>query len=125
MPEARRYRLRRDDPAYLAERRQFYQDIRTRLRVLRLHLGLTERQMAARLAISVRAYRYLERDALGMPVLALVRLAEEFHVSFDWLATGTTAKWPHNDRRAVTPDMQAIPPTLRVVVAPFPGGRRH
>ena len=124
MSEARGYRRRRDDPAYLAERQRFYQDMRARLRVLRLHLGLTEREMAARLEISVRAYRYRERSALGMPMLFSIRVAEEFDVSIEWLTTGTIGKLPRNDRRPLTSDMRAVSPTLRVV-APFLGGRRH
>jgi transcriptional regulator with XRE-family HTH domain len=120
MPETRGYRRWRDDPAYLAERQQFHQDMRTRLRALRLHLGLTEREMAARLEISVRAYRHRERRAVRMSWLFSIRLAEEFNVSLDWLTTGSAGGLPRNDRRPLDPDMRAIPPALRVV-APFPG----
>jgi transcriptional regulator with XRE-family HTH domain len=80
-------------------RRQFYQDMRNRLRVLRLHIGLTEHEMAARLGISVRAYRYQERHASRMRALLFLRVAEEFDVSCDWLATGAKGELPRNDHR--------------------------
>ena len=112
-------RSSRDDPAYLAERQRFYQDLRTRLRVLRLHLGLTEREMTARLEISVRAYRYRERHATRIGTMFWLRVAIEFNLSLEWLTTGCAGKLPRNDHRPLTPDLHAIPPTLRVV-APLP-----
>jgi transcriptional regulator with XRE-family HTH domain len=118
MSKARGYPRRRDDPAWLAERQQFYQDLRARLRVLRLHLGLTEREMAARLDISVRAYRRREQSARRIPLQFLIRLVEEFDVSAAWLLTGHTEDLPRNDHRPLTPGMKPIPPTLRVVTPP-------
>ncbi len=111
-------RDRRTDPSYLAERQQFFQDLRKRLRVLRLHLNLTEHEMAARLEISVRAYRYRERQATSMSSVFAVQLSEEFNVSIDWLSFGTKGRLPRNDHRPLTPDMRAIPPRLRMVAPP-------
>jgi transcriptional regulator with XRE-family HTH domain len=113
-------RSSRDDPAWLAERLQFDQDLRTRLRVLRLHLGLTQHEMAARLGVSVRAYRHRERQGTSIGTMFWLRVAMEFNVSLSWLISGATGELPRNDRRPLTPDGRAIPPKLRVA-APFPG----
>ena len=86
MSEARGYSRRRDDPAYLAEQQQFDQDMRARLRVLRLHLGLTQHEMAERLEVSVRAYRHRERQGTQSGTMFWCRVAMEFDVSLNWLA---------------------------------------
>lgn len=105
-----------NDPTREAAQRLFYQGMRERLRVLRLHLGLSKREVAERLGISVRAYRYRERSAKRMAVPFIVRLAETFDVSIDWLsgAQWPVAQWP-TASAPVTPAGKAIPPGLRLV----------
>lgn len=61
----------------------------SRLRTLREEMGWTERDMAERLGLSVRAYRDREkgrRKRIGWPLI--VRLAEQTNVSIDWLLLG-------------------------------------
>ena len=115
MAEARGY-LRRNNPASLAEQQELYRDIRARLRGLRLHLGLTEGEMAARLGISVRACRYRERQGTRLPLVGLIVLAREFDVSIEWLAFGGTWNTPRNDRRPIAPDGRPIRPRFRIRV---------
>ena len=75
-----------------------------RLRSLRLHLGLTEREMAARVGVSVGSWRRRERTpptrraSMGL-ALFLVRLGEEFDVSIDWVIFGARGGMPTNDLR--------------------------
>lgn len=60
-----------------------------RVRSLRLWLGLSEAELAARIGISVRSYRALEvRDRKRGWVVVFCRLAEETGVSLDWLMNG-------------------------------------
>jgi transcriptional regulator with XRE-family HTH domain len=103
------------DPTSRDAWEQEEQDIRARLRGLRLHLGLTQHESAERLGCSLRAYRYNERQCSHRRVQFLLRVAREFNVSLDWLVTGTKLWLPRNDRKPIDPDMKAIPPRLREV----------
>jgi DNA-binding transcriptional regulator YiaG len=67
-----------------------------RLRTLRLHLGLTEQEMAARLGMSKRAYAAWEtpeRSTRGATLFS-IRLAEQFDVSIDWIVIGGQPNGP-------------------------------
>lgn len=94
------------------EKQQIIKGVGRRTRVLRLHLGLSEAEMAARIGISAKALRYWEsgqrRSSRGMTLVS-VKLGEEFNVSLDWLVLGTKGDLPVNDHQPITPDMKPIP----------------
>lgn len=56
-----------------------------RLKQLRLALNLTQKDMAERLGITTRGYRNYELGAREPELSTLIKLAEQFHVSLDWL----------------------------------------
>ncbi len=56
-----------------------------RLKQLRLSLNLTQKDMAELLGITTRGYRNYELGAREPELSTLIKLADRFHVSLDWL----------------------------------------
>ena len=56
-----------------------------RLREIRLEKGLKQREMADRLAITLRAYQYYESATHYPEIPDLLKLADFFEVSTDYL----------------------------------------
>ena len=81
-----------------------------RLRSLRLHLGLTAREMGARVGVGARSWRRRERTppSPNRGILFEVRLRGKFDVSIDWLLFGTAAGMPRNDHRPLRPDGEPL-----------------
>lgn len=84
-----------------------------RLRALRQEMGWSERDMAERLGLSVRAYRDRERGRrkrIGGPLIG--RLVEHTNVSIDWLLLGAMrvngVLGPRNDAVPVQVDGRLI-----------------
>jgi transcriptional regulator with XRE-family HTH domain len=108
----------KDMRGWTAEEEWATRDMRDRLRVLRLHLGLTALEMARRLDMSVAAYKNREGGPIVLRrgwTLFLCRLADEFDVSIDWMCHGTKCGLPRNDRCPITPDLRPIRPRFRLV----------
>ncbi len=60
-----------------------------RVRTLRLHLGLSEAEMAGRAGLSLRAYRYLERrNRQRSHFMVFHSITMATGVSTDWVFTG-------------------------------------
>ena len=97
-----------DDAADFAEA---FRMRHARLRTLRLLFGLTEREMAVRMGMSEHAYAAWEtpeRSSRGFPLFA-IRLAEQFGVSIDWIATGGQIAGPRNDEIPQAPGGGPLP----------------
>lgn len=56
-----------------------------RLKQLRLSLNLTQKDMAELLGITPRGYRNYELGAREPELSTLIKLADKFNVSLDWL----------------------------------------
>lgn len=61
----------------------------TRIAVLRILKGLSQAELAIRLNISASALGMYEQGRRSPSLDTIVRLAQEFHVSTDYLLTGT------------------------------------
>lgn len=92
-----------------------------RLRALRLHLGMTEEEMASVLGIPLRRYRAHEAGRRPRRrIEMIVRLAETTGVSCDWLVTGSvpcSALASRRDDLPLSRRGQPLPVVLRVVSA--------
>jgi transcriptional regulator with XRE-family HTH domain len=85
--------------------------VHARLRTLRLLFGLTEQEMAVRMGMSERAYAAWEtpeRSSRSFPLFA-IRLAEQFGVSIDWIATGGQIAGPRDDEMPQAPGGGPLP----------------
>jgi len=68
------------------------------IRSLRIDRGLTQKQVAQHLGISQNTYSQYEIGVLNYPVDALVKLADLYEVSVDYLLGRTTVKAPYPKR---------------------------
>ena len=66
-----------------------------RIRELRVERGLTQRQMAELLQISLSAYSRFERGVVKIPLKILCGLADIHHTSIDYLIRHTDQRTPH------------------------------
>ena len=67
------------------EKRKELEPFSARLKGLRIEKGATQKEMAALLGKTERHYQDIEAGKINIPILALVALAEYFHVSTDYL----------------------------------------
>ena len=65
------------------------------IRSLRIDSGLTQKQVAAQLGISQNTYSQYEIGVLNYPVEALIKLADFYNVSVDYLLGRTNEKKPY------------------------------
>jgi len=96
-------------------REQWIRDISARLLLLRQWLGLSQQEMAARLGLSVRAYREYERGRRKWhDTLFILRVSAATKVSIDWMWRG---HYPGRPKSRVPFDTHGRPmrPVLRVV----------
>ena len=68
------------------------------IRSLRVDAGLTQKQIAAQLGISQNTYSQYEVGVLNYPVEALMKLADFYNVSVDYLLGRTNVKTPYPKR---------------------------
>ena len=68
------------------------------IRSLRIDNGLTQKQVAQMLGISQNTYSQYEVGILNYPVDAIVKLADYYGVSTDYLLGRTTVKDPYPKR---------------------------
>ena len=68
------------------------------IRSLRIDNGLTQKQVAQILGISQNTYSQYEIGVLNYPVDALMKLADFYGVSVDYLLGRTTKKEPYPKR---------------------------
>ena len=68
------------------------------IRSLRIDNGLTQKQVAQLLGISQNTYSQYEVGVLNYPVDAIVKLADYYGVSTDYLLGRTTVKDPYPKR---------------------------
>ena len=101
--------------------REAANQVHLRLKVLRLHLGLSEQEMADLCGVTPSSYRYTEagkRSRGWWPILTA--LAHKTSVSCDWLLSGENPMRfvrpvaPRNDRRPLNTSGNPMPPRLRV-----------
>ena len=71
-----------------------------RLRALREDLDLSSAQLANELNISTRALNYYENDAREPSFPLLIKIADYFNVSTDYLLGRTNVKIPHKKNKA-------------------------
>ncbi|WP_299721888.1 helix-turn-helix transcriptional regulator [uncultured Tateyamaria sp.] len=62
-----------------------------RLAIARNEVGLTQTAMAEAIGVSHRAYHSYEKGQRGLPIEALVAMAERFDVDAAWILLGTKA----------------------------------
>lgn len=62
-----------------------------RLAIARNEVGLTQTAMAEAIGVSHRAYHSYEKGQRGLPVEALVAIADRFDVDAAWILLGTKA----------------------------------
>ena len=67
-------------------------------KTLRIDNGLTQKQVAQMLGISQNTYSQYEVGVLNYPVDAIVKLADYYGVSTDYLLGRTTVKDPYPKR---------------------------
>lgn len=60
----------------------------SRIKTFRHNLGLTQEQMAEKLNISIKHYSGLERGVAGLSTHNMIKLAEIFGTTTDYLLTG-------------------------------------
>ncbi|MBR2888851.1 MAG: helix-turn-helix transcriptional regulator [Oscillospiraceae bacterium] len=65
------------------------------IRNLRIDSGYTQKQIAALLGISQNTYSQYEVGVLNYPVDALIKLADFYNVSIDYLLGRTAIKTPY------------------------------
>ena len=65
------------------------------IRSLRIDRGLTQKEVAAVLGVSQNTYSQYEIGVLHYPVDAVIRLADFYGVSTDYLLGRTTQKTPY------------------------------
>lgn len=65
------------------------------IRSLRIDNGYTQRQIAELLGISQNTYSQYEIGVLNYPVDALIKLADFYNVSIDYLLGRTSTKTPY------------------------------
>ena len=65
------------------------------IRSLRIDRGLTQREIAAVLGVSQNTYSQYEIGVLNYPVEAIVKLADFYDVSVDYLLGRTGIKTPY------------------------------
>ena len=65
------------------------------IRNLRIDNGYTQKQIAALLGISQNTYSQYEIGVLNYPVDALIKLADFYNVSIDYLLGRTAIKTPY------------------------------
>lgn len=65
------------------------------IRKLRMDNGYTQKQIAEHLGISQNTYSQYEIGVLNYPVDAVVKLADLYHVSTDYLLGRTNVKTPY------------------------------
>ena len=65
------------------------------IRNLRIDNGYTQTEIAKELGISQNTYSQYEIGVLNYPVDALIKLADFYHVSVDYLLGRTTRKEPY------------------------------
>ena len=68
------------------------------IRSLRIDRGLTQKQVAELLGISQNTYSQYEIGVLNYPVEALMKLADFYNVSVDYLLGRTNVKTPYAKR---------------------------
>ena len=65
------------------------------IRSLRVDNGYTQKQIAEILGVSQNTYSQYEIGVLNYPVDALIKLADFYHVSIDYLLGRTATKTPY------------------------------
>ena len=65
------------------------------IRSLRVDNGYTQKQIAEILGVSQNTYSQYEIGVLNYPVDALIKLADFYHVSIDYLLGQTATKTPY------------------------------
>ena len=65
------------------------------IRSLRIDNGYTQRQIAELLGISQNTYSQYEIGVLNYPIDALIKLADFYNVSIDYLLGRTSTKTPY------------------------------
>ena len=73
-----------------------------RLKLLRMERGLTQRAMAALLEKTERHYQDMEAGKINVPGLTLIKLADYFGVTLDYLA-GRSDWRQNNEKKDITP----------------------
>ena len=68
------------------------------IRSLRIDNGYTQKQIAQQLGISQNTYSQYEIGVLNYPVDALIKLADIYNVSVDYLLGRTNVKEPYPKR---------------------------
>lgn len=69
--------------------RSVFSAMGARLAIVRNEIGLTQTAMADAVGVSRRAYHSYEKGERGIPVEALVAIAEKFDVDSAWILLGT------------------------------------
>ena len=72
-----------------------------RLAIARNEIGLTQTAMADAIGVSHRAYHSYEKGQRGLPVEALVAIADRFDVDAAWILLGTKAVRAEHDFEAL------------------------
>jgi len=72
-----------------------------RLAIARNEVGLTQTAMAEAIGVSHRAYHSYEKGQRGLPVEALVAMANRFDVDAAWILLGTKAVRAAHDFNAL------------------------
>jgi len=69
----------------------FLPNMGDRLTLLRVEKGLTQKEMAALLGVSKRAYHSYEKGERGTPIEALAHLKQHLGQSADWILFGESS----------------------------------
>ncbi|WP_170337727.1 helix-turn-helix domain-containing protein [Ruegeria arenilitoris] len=72
-----------------------------RLAIARNEVGLTQTAMAEAIGVSHRAYHSYEKGQRGLPVEALVAMADRFEVDAAWILLGTQTVRASHDFEAL------------------------
>ena len=81
--------------------RSVFTSMGARLAIARNEVGLTQTAMAEAIGVSHRAYHSYEKGQRGLPVEALVAMADEFDVDAAWILLGTKAVRAAHDFNAL------------------------
>lgn len=72
-----------------------------RLAIARNEIGLTQTAMADKIGVSHRAYHSYEKGQRGLPVEALVAIADQLDVDAAWILLGTKSVRASHDFQAL------------------------
>jgi len=83
------------------DNRSVFASMGARLAIARNEVGLTQTAMAEAIGVSHRAYHSYEKGQRGLPVEALVAIADRFEVDAAWILLGTKAVRAAHDFEAL------------------------